>query len=60
MKFTCHRIVDGKGNTIKFLITGCGRVYRGGFLDSLKDRVLLEYPSAEFEDGDPITWGSAP
>ena len=60
MKFTCHPIVDDRGNVIKWVITGCDRVYRGGFLDALKDRVRLEYPNAEFEDSDPIPWGSRP
>lgn len=58
MKFTCHAIVDTKGNPIKWFITGCGRVYRGSFLDTLKDRVRLEFPAAEFEEGKPIPWGS--
>ena len=56
MKFACHPIVD-KGHTIKWLITGCDRVYRGVFLESLKDRVRLEFPSAEFEESKSIPWG---
>jgi hypothetical protein len=58
MTFTCHPIVDDKGNTIKWFIEGCGRGYRGGFLEALKDRVRFEHPDAEFVDGDPIPWGS--
>jgi hypothetical protein len=58
MKFTCHAIVDAQGTTLKWLITGCDRVYRGSFLDTLKDRVRLEFPAAEFEDGAGIPWGS--
>ena len=58
MKFTCSAVVDAQGVTIKWLITGCERVYRGSFLETLKDRVRLEFPAAEFEDGKPIPWGS--
>lgn len=58
MKFTCHPIIDAQGNTLKWVITGCDRVYRGSFLDTLKDRVRLEFPAAEFEERDPVPWGS--
>lgn len=58
MKFTCHAIVDAQGATLKWFITGCDRVYRGSFLETLKDRVRLEFPAAEFEEGKPIPWGS--
>ena len=59
MKFTCHPVVDDKGNAIKWRIEGGDRRYRGVFLDTLKERVRLEYPDAEFEDGSPVPWGSS-
>ena len=53
MKFTCHEVTSGT-QVVKYLIRGEGRTYKGSFLDTLKDRVRLEYPAAEFEDSDPI------
>lgn len=58
MKFICHSIVDAQGNTLKWLIAGCGRVYRGSLLNTLRGRVQLEFPAAEFEEGESIPWGS--
>jgi hypothetical protein len=59
MLFICHPVVDDKGCPIKWRIEGGDRRYRGVFLGALKDRVRLEHPDAEFEDGDPIPWGSS-
>jgi len=59
MKFICHPVVDDKGNAIKWRIEGGDRRYRGVFLEALKDRVRLEYPDAEFDEGDPVSWGSS-
>lgn len=56
MKFTCHEVVSGT-QVVKYLIRGEGRTYKGSFLDTLKDRVRLEYPAAEFEDSEQIQWG---
>jgi hypothetical protein len=56
MKFTCHEVVSGS-QVVKYLIRGEGRTYKGSFLDTLKDRVRLEYPAAEFEDSESIPWG---
>ena len=57
--FICHPVVDDKGNIIKWHIEGGDRRYRGVFLDALKDRVRLEYPDAEFEEGDSVYWGQS-
>lgn len=62
-KFTCHAISDGhlyNGKTIGWCIVGQGRFYKGGWLNVLKDRALLEYPDAEFEESFNIEWGEEP
>lgn len=56
MKFFCHEVVSGT-QVVKYLIRGEGRIYKGSFFETLKDRVRLEYPNAEFENSDPIPWG---
>ncbi len=56
MKFTCHEVVSGS-QVVKYVIRGEGRSYKGSFIDTLKDRVRLEYPDAEFEDSHQILWG---
>lgn len=62
-KFTAHAISDGhtyKGNTIAWCIVGQGRFYKGGWLQTLKDRVRLEFADAEFEESFGIGWGEEP
>jgi hypothetical protein len=59
-KFTCHAISDGhqyNGKTIGWCIVGQGRFYKGGWLNTLKDRAKLEFPDAEFEESFGINWG---
>jgi hypothetical protein len=60
MKFTCHAINDGdvhNGSTIGWCIVGEGRFWKGGFLETLKGRVSLEFAGAEFEESFGINWG---
>ena len=59
MKFTCHAVTD-HGQIMKWVIVGFDRTFRGPFLDALKDRVLFEFPGAEFEEGPDIPWGMEP
>jgi hypothetical protein len=56
MKFICQPIVD-KEHTIKWIIIGGERAFRGTLLEPLKDRVRLEFPEAEFEESKGVPWG---
>jgi len=58
-KFTCHSVLYNN-NPISWCILGEGRFYKGAFLDAVKNRARLEFPSAEFEESFSITWGEEP
>jgi len=58
-KFTCHSVMSNK-SPISYCIIGEGRFYKGTFLESVKGRVRLEYPMAEFRDSFDVDWSEVP